>query len=162
MKNFFRWLAGIFRMAEPSSPIVESVNQARDRFMQAYSDQNYAVLCDHFHESAKFRGSVYPERWSFTRDQIITDRYMSSETCTAIRGGATAVPLVGTKSVGSMSLLLRSERVTPFGMNYAVDIGVFDMVVHPGHDATPTAGPYFMLWRKDGDAWSVIHMDMQP
>jgi hypothetical protein len=162
MKNFFQWLARLFFPEPPSSPIAETINQARDRFMQAYNEENYASLCDLFHENAKFRGSVFPERWTLTRDRIITERYMSTETCTAIKAGAIARPREGTQSIGSMTLNLRSDRVTPIGENYVADVGVFDMIVRPGSDAAPTAGPYFMLWRKERDTWAVIHMDMRP
>jgi hypothetical protein len=162
LKNFFQWLARFFGGEPPSSPIVGIINQARDQFMQAYNEENYATLCDLIHENAKFRGSVFPERWTFTRDRIITERYMSTETCTAIKAGAIARPREGTRSVGNMTLNLRSDRVTPIGTRYAADIGVFDMMIKPGSDAAPTGGPYFVLWRKEGDAWAVIHMDMQP
>jgi hypothetical protein len=162
MKQFLQWLTRLFAVRQPDPTTIASIDQAREEFAKAYNDHNYAILCDLFHENAKFRGSVYPERWTFSRDRIITERYMSTETCTAIKAGATAQPREGSRSVGSMTLSLQSRRVTPIDAHYAADIGAFRMVVQPGSEALPTAGPYFLLWRKEGDKWAVIHMDMQP
>jgi hypothetical protein len=162
LQELLRRLAQILGFIRPPAAIAESINQTRARFSTAYNNQDYATLCDIFHEHAKFRGSVYPERWTFGRDSIMTERYMSSETCTAIRAGATAIPKEGTRSVGSMTLSLRSERITPIGTNYIADTGAFDMIVRPGHDATPTAGPYVILWRRENNDWKMIHIDMNP
>jgi hypothetical protein len=167
MKNVLRELllrlGRVFGIVQPTPfPMVASIDEARAKFMKAYDDQDYPTLCDILHENAKFRGSVYPERWTFTRDRIITDRYMSTETCTAIKAGATATPRENTRSVGCMTLRLTSDGVTPIGTNYAIDRGTFMMSVKPGHAATPTAGPYVILWRKEGGDWEMIHMDMQP
>ena len=122
LQKILQWFPRLRAMAQSPPPsLAADLDQARAQFMQAYNNQNYATLCDVLHEQATFRGSVYPERWTFTRDRIITDRYMSYETCTAIKAGATAVPGEGTRSVGSMTLGLSPTTVTPIGDNYAVD-----------------------------------------
>lgn len=163
LRAIVRWLAQSLGIVEPAAPGAGNIDAARARFMRAYNDQDYAGLCDVFHEHAKFRGSVFPERWTYSRDSIMTDRYMSSETCTAIRSGAVARPRAGTRSVGSMSLSLVSERIAPIGPNYASDLGRFRMDVNPGFDVAATAGPYFILWRRDeGADWKMIHIDMNP
>src|ERR1700722_13587157 len=106
MANFVNLVKLLFR---PSSrTMLRTIDETRERFMKGYNEQDYSALCAILHGQAKFRGSVYPEKWTFGHDQIITERYMSSETCTAIKAGATAIPREGTKSVGVMTLELVS------------------------------------------------------
>lgn len=163
LRAIVRWLAQTLGIIEPAAALAGSIGEARARFTRAYNEADYAALCGIFHEHAKFRGSVYPERWTFSRDSIMTDRYMSSETCTAIRAGAIARPREGSRAVGTMTLELTSERVIPAGPNYAMDTGSFRMRVRPGAESAPTAGPYVILWRREAAAdWTMIHIDMQP
>jgi|SRR5208282_979997 len=142
--------------------IADTVDEARAKFVAAYNNQDYAALCNVLHEHASFRGSVYPEKWTHTRDSIITERYKSSNTCTEVSKGAQAKPLADTKSVGSMIITLDSETVTPIGDRYALDVGNFKMAVMPGAKAEPTGGPYVILWIKQGGDWKMMHIDMNP
>ena len=162
LQTILQWLGRTLGIIQPPSEVDSGVAEARTRFINAYNNQDYIILCELFHENAKFRGSVHPERWTFSRDSIITERYMSSATCTEILAGTTAAPREGSRSVGSMTLSLTSEKVTPVGTNYAMDTGTFRMGVKAGYEGTPTSGPYVILWRREAGDWTMIHIDMHP
>jgi hypothetical protein len=162
LQTILLWLGRTLGIIQPPSEAAGDIAEARTKFINAYNNQDYIILCELFHESAKFRGSVHPERWTFSRDSIITERYMSSATCTEILAGATATPREGTRSVGSMTLNLTSGQVSPIGSDYAVDTGIFRMGVKAGYEGTPTSGPYVIVWRREAGAWTMIHIDMHP
>jgi hypothetical protein len=162
LQTILLWLGRTLGIVQPPSEVAGGIAEARTRFINAYNNQDYIILCELFHENAKFRGSVHPERWTFSRDRIITERYMSTATYTEILAGATATPREGSRSVGSMTLSLTSERVTPVVTNYAMDTGTFRMGVRAGQEGTPTSGPYVILWRREAGDWTMIHIDMHP
>lgn len=145
--------------------IADTLDEAREKFIQAYNDMDYAALCDVLQKDASFRGSVFPEKWTHTRDKIITERWRSSRTCTEIaKRGQNPKPLVNTLSVGSSTITLTPDKnaVTPAGPHYILESGIFEMKPKLGSKAKLLSGPYVILWTQQGKDWQMKHIDMHP
>jgi hypothetical protein len=115
-------------------------------------------------KDASFRGKVIPEKWSHTADQIVTERWRSKFTCTEMSQGAKSDRQdVRILTVGESNITLSPSRAAALigNKNYALDVGNFVMAAKDPSNKS-LAGPYVILWKRDGKSWKMMHIDMNP
>lgn len=151
----------------------DPLSSARNEFARAYTAADYAALCEILHPEASFRGSLKPERWSHTRDQILGQRWNASSDCTCAKvelckpfgpqGG------LQTTSIGQSEMLITpdlSRQSSQFG-KYFIDTGRFTMA-DKARIKQNIENPYMILWydvqtdSKKPPNWKIKQIDMHP
>jgi hypothetical protein len=150
-----------------AQPAPDGLSELRRQFIEAYNKADYPALCALLHPEASFRGKINPARWTHTADRIITERWLSSETCSALRPGLSArsrATELNIASVGQSDLDLEPAQAVAFSRDdsYVLDQGRFRMLAKPGSSLPTFMGDYVILWKRDGQTLKLKHIDMSP
>jgi hypothetical protein len=154
-------LMGILQLGTATAK--DLLDDSRATFMKAYNSQNYDQLCNLLDKDASFRGKIMPDKWTHTADQIITERWKSKYTCSEIAQGAkTERQDIRIFTVGESNITLTPSRPATVLLdnNYALDTGKMLMAPKPGGTSKSISGSYVILWKREGNTWKMMHIDM--
>lgn len=156
----------------------DALKSPRDAFAKAYSDMKYDGICAVLHPDASFRGSLHPERWSHTANNIVKERWNVNSTCDCganigqcKHAGAGPQPQPGLQplTVGQSDMLMTPDPTSgsvTAGI-YSIDTGTFTMKPKAGVSSQAITNPYVIIWANTAAAgqppsWKMMHIDMHP